>query len=141
MVVVYVPKYEKHDYCLREYRAMELVERKRYEIIGHVDQKYGMIIPIILRGKVKDLPPKIKEDIHFCDFRKFSTASIDIGKDEECIDKLETIAEYIHELSEMLGRYEADPFNKCTSFKLPAEAPQWRDSIASDKFPGDWSDD
>ena len=29
MIVVYMPKYERHPYCLQEYTAMEILEEKR----------------------------------------------------------------------------------------------------------------
>lgn len=34
MVVVYMPKYESHEYCMREFEAMELLERKRDQLLG-----------------------------------------------------------------------------------------------------------
>ena len=58
MIVVYVPKYEHHEYRRCEYRAMEIIEEKRTQIRGkdRLANK-GMIFPIILRGD-KDLPDK-----------------------------------------------------------------------------------
>lgn len=72
MIVVYVPKYERHPYCLKEYKAMEIIEEKRLELIECTDPTRGMIIPIILRGNV---PSKIKNYRYYCDFTQFTTAS------------------------------------------------------------------
>jgi hypothetical protein len=50
MVVVYSPKYERHDYCVREYEAMVKLEGSRRALLGAAGQGRGFIIPVILRG-------------------------------------------------------------------------------------------
>src|SRR6185436_9660597 len=59
MIVVYSPRYAQHDYCVREFEGMELLEQRRHQLLGTAaDQGKGFIIPIVLRGG--DPPARIK---------------------------------------------------------------------------------
>jgi hypothetical protein len=58
MIVVHIPKYERHPYCLRAYAATEELERKRFGGDRPADAKCGLIIPIIFHSG-EDLPPNI----------------------------------------------------------------------------------
>ncbi len=120
MIVVYTPKYKKHLYCLREYRAMECVEKKRIKLLGNRVNNMGMIIPIIFRGD-RDLPPEIKDNIHYCDFSKFTTASPHIEENPEYVAKIEMIAQTIHEYYTTFDDKGLDPCSECDSFCLPSE--------------------
>jgi len=123
MVVVYSPIYERHPYCLREYRAMEILQEQRMEMLqSSLGRRAGLIVPILLRGKVADLPQKIKEHIHFCDFSKFTTASPKIRRNRAYVEKIELIAEYIYELYQDFEKVNCDPCRDCGIFSLPAES-------------------
>ena len=87
MIVVYVPKYEKRKFCLREYRGMELLEKKRMKLAGANSGEYGMIIPIVLRGG-DNLPDDIKKRIHYLDFSKYTTASANIRNNSEYVEQI-----------------------------------------------------
>src|SRR4051812_35751103 len=51
MIVVYVPKYERHPYCLREFRAMEILEERRFRLLSEQSRRHRrMIIPVLFRG-------------------------------------------------------------------------------------------
>src|SRR5713101_965974 len=51
MIVVYSPKYERHEYCVREFEGMEQLEKQRRHLLGAAgDDARGFIIPIVLRG-------------------------------------------------------------------------------------------
>jgi hypothetical protein len=99
MIVVYSPLYERRPYCLREYRAMELIEQKRKKNLGgRADRTRGIIYPIIFRvNSDDDVPPKIKQTTIHCDFSKFTLATLEIGMNSDYIDKIEDIARDIHE--------------------------------------------
>ena len=121
MIVVYTPKYiddEKHPYCLLEYRAMERIEEKRIELLGGRINNAGMIIPIIFRGEIKDMPSNIKDRIQCCDFSKFTTASPHIKEDPEYIAKIETIVKIIHDYYRVFKENDIDPCCDCHSFSL-----------------------
>jgi len=117
MVAVYVPKYETHPFCLREYRAMEILEQKRLKLIdkSKLGNK-GMIIPIILRGG-EDLPEEISRRIHYLDFSKYTTASVNIRKNEEYVSQIKKVAESMHEIYKALKNI--DPCADCEGFSLP----------------------
>jgi hypothetical protein len=125
MVVVYVPRYERHSYCLREYAAMESLESKRISLLrdrpGVVGAKFGLIIPIIFRGE-DDIPPLIGNQRHYCSFSRFTTANPDVGLNYS--KEIEEIAKYIHDLRKMFSGLEEegeDPYSGCESFRLPTE--------------------
>ena len=123
MIVVYSPKYERHSYCLREYQAMERIEKKRMQLLGErAISERGMIIPIIFRGKIKDLPPKIKKYIQCVgDFSKFTLATIDLSSNPDYTEQIKKIAEYIYEYSEIFREIDVDVCGDCNSFRLPPE--------------------
>src|SRR5688572_29920864 len=79
MIVVFAPVYAESPYCLREFIAMENVEKKRKQKLGdQFDRTSRMIIPIILRGDLENLPIKIK-GIHYYDFSKFTVGTLKIS--------------------------------------------------------------
>ena len=117
LVVVYVPKYEKHTFCLQEYRAMEILEGERMKIAGQTKPgKYGMIIPIVLRG-AEDVPEDIKKCIHYLDFSRYTTASANIRKNEEYVAQIGRLAKKIREMHQLFE--ELDPCKGCSDFSLP----------------------
>jgi hypothetical protein len=120
MIAVYVPKYETHPFCLREYRAMEILEQRRMKLVkkSKLGNK-GMIIPIVLRG-VEDLPEDISKRVHYLDFSKYTTASVNIRKNEEYVSEIRKIAASMHELYKALRNI--DPCADCESFSLPEAA-------------------
>ncbi len=121
MVVVYVPRYKRSSYCLREYMAMEILQERRFDLIGKNEQhEKGLIIPIILRGE-KKLPGKIKNKIQFCDFSNFLIADENMGGNVKFLEKIEEIARYIEEIYEYFEKYDVDFCGNCDSFKLPSE--------------------
>jgi hypothetical protein len=122
MIVVYTPKYERHSYCLREFAAMERIEKSRRKLLGgRADAEVGMIIPVIFRGSEEDLPDRLRKVIHYCDFSKFSTVSPDISKNQQYVDEIEKIAKVIHEHYETLVGLDEEITNQCDSFQLPSE--------------------
>ena len=136
MIVVYVPKYERHEYCRREYRAMELLEEKRTLICGKEKlANKGMIFPIILRGD-KDLPDKIKGKVQYCNFTKYTTASKHIRDNPDCVDQLESVAKNVYELYKAFEGHEVCA--ECETFSLPdpVDAPPWRPTPPVPPLPG-----
>jgi hypothetical protein len=94
MIVVYIPKYERHPYCLRAYAAMEELERKRFGGDRPADAKRGLIIPIVFRSG-EDLPPNIRSRRHYYDFSRFTLVTPKISDNAEYVDKIEEIAQTI----------------------------------------------
>jgi hypothetical protein len=119
MIMVYVPKYERHDYCMREFSAMEAIERKRLAMLGDNAHGMGLIIPVVLRGRTEDLPAWIRDRRHFCDFSRFTTASRSIRSNSEYAQKVDNISSYIFELYRLFQSSLDDPCADCHSFELP----------------------
>jgi hypothetical protein len=119
MIMVYVPKYEKHHYCMREFSAMERIERNRMALVGPQARGMGLIIPVVLRGQTEYLPAWIREHRHFCDFSRFTTASRNIRSNVEHARKVDNIAFYVFELYQLFQSAQIDPCRDCESFQLP----------------------
>jgi hypothetical protein len=122
MVVVYSPRYAKHSYCLREYTAMEILEERRLRLMEHTFPKeWGMIIPILFRGEEDDIPEKIREHIHFCDFRGYTTFSTKISDNKDYVEKIEKIAMYVYKIHKKCESSGKNLCEDCNSFTLPSE--------------------
>ena len=122
MIVVYVPKYPKHTYCLQEYTAMEKIEEMRLELLGsNHDSERGMIIPILFRGDRDKLPQKIRSHRHFCDFSKFTTAFTSIRRKKEYVEKIEDIAQFVARLYDECRSSGKELCSSCDAFEMPTE--------------------
>lgn len=137
MIVVYSPLYGTSKYCLREFLAMETIEKKRKKKIGskyHSNDR--MIIPIILRG-LPDIPAKIKK-IHYYDFSQFRLASPKITKNDK--DVIEKIAKKIYDHYNNLKTVHSNIIDdECNEFILPTEddaLKEWGQSVSQIGFPG-----
>jgi hypothetical protein len=119
MIVIYYPKYGTSEYCLREFEAMRSLEKDRLSLLGATRNSRGLIIPILLRGKVEDLPEEIRNHIHCCDFSKFTTATVDISKDPYYVAQIERIAVYIDELRKDFAKLNKNICDDCHTFRLP----------------------
>ena len=121
MIVVYTPKYDESDYCITEFCAMEKIERERITKLGEsYDNKYRMIIPIILR-RPKILPEKIKKIQHINDFSKYTLYSTEITMSPDFEPIIRQIVEVIYEIYCML-KQDPDLFEheNCTNFTAPS---------------------
>ena len=83
MIVVYSPRYERHEYCMREYEAMVKLEEGRRKLLGPAGRGRGFIIPVILRGG-DDVPPRIREHLHYADFSRFTLATPRLASASAC---------------------------------------------------------
>lgn len=123
LIVVYVPIYLDlaHTYCAREFRAMEQLEKKRYEALTEVaDKARSLIITIAFCDKTH-LPAEIIGDRSrlFVDFQDFGTDTRSMLKNRKYISKIKEIAEYIYERFTLLNKLSPDPCGNCAEFELP----------------------
>ncbi len=121
LIVVYLPIYldKAHSYCAREFRAMEQLEKKRYEALTAVADKARSLIITIAFCDKKMMSTEIIGDRLFVDFKDFGTASPKMHKTPRYIEKIKEIAEYIHERFTLLNRLSPDPCGNCEEFELP----------------------
>jgi hypothetical protein len=118
MVVVYSPKYERHEYCVREYEAMVKIEASRRTLLGAAGNGLGLIIPVILRGG-DDVPPRIREHVHCVDFSKFTLATPRLASNPEYVGQIQRIAEAIYSQYRVFSEVGANPCRDCETFSLP----------------------
>jgi hypothetical protein len=132
MLVVYSPRYERQDYCVREYEGMERLQKKRLELLGTAVPGRGFIIPVVLRG-ADDIPSRIKSQTHYADFSRFTLASADLIRNPEYIGEIQKIAKVIYEHYQFFEQASIDPCVACESFALPAiqELIPWRTARAT----------
>lgn len=127
MVSIVVPKYFKRGYCIQELVTMEKIQKIRTNKIGqHALENRGLIIPIVLRGKVENLPEKMKKHIHCCDFSKFKTSSPKICETDPFVDKIDKIAEYIFDLHELFMKDDSLVNFSCERFKFAKVNETWQ---------------
>ncbi len=126
MIVVYMPKYEKNSYCVREFAAMEQIERERLDRLGdRLQTPLGMIIPIIWRCVEQDgqemLPGWITEGRQYWNVSRYAIGTDNIFANTESVKRLEQIAQSIDTLYRALGTLEQDPCSGCGEFTIPGE--------------------
>jgi TIR domain len=118
MVVVYSPRYERHEYCVREFEGMLQLEEKRLKAMGAAGAGRGFIIPIVLRGD-DDVPDRIKKYQHYSNFSRFTLAAPDILRNPEYAAEIRKIAAVIYEQYKVFDAIGADPCATCSDFHLP----------------------
>jgi hypothetical protein len=124
-MIVYVPKYGRHEWCRREFAAMIELERQRRELFGSaLDDGKRLWVPVILRGEVDTLPPPMRGSL-VIDFSRFTTAETSILRNPDYVAKMMTIATYINDLCE-IGRETPANFSAgCSQFQLPPAGEPW----------------
>jgi hypothetical protein len=130
MVVVYSPVYERRPYCGREFEAMERLEKKRLAKLSGTGASMGLIIPVILRGFTQ-LPARIQQGRHAIDFSHFTLATQEMSRNPDFVDRIQEIAQQIHERFAAFSAADDDPCQECLAFSLPEEmdVPPWRPQV------------
>jgi hypothetical protein len=123
MVVVYTPNYfdADHLYCAREYRAMEFLEQKRLARLPEDHRHLGLIIPVILRGEEKDLPPAIRyrQVVHY--FKNYTLCERKIAYNSKYVKKICEIVEVINARKKVLAPWSDELTCDCSNFTFPTE--------------------
>lgn len=130
MIVVYSPVYDSHAYCRQEIEGMKLLEQRRRILLKDKwPQDRGMIIPIILRGDLQNLPEDIEAYRQYCsDFRDFNLGDPHICKNKKYRDPIKDITKFIYENFSIFEKADIDPCGICDRFRLPPinEISLWR---------------
>ncbi len=135
-ILVYVPQYLRHPYCMREFQAMQILEERRRRALGRrLPREMGMILPIVLRGERAELPPEITSSMYL-EFTQYTVASPKINVNESSMQEIKELASYVKEIFELGVHLSED----CGEFDLPpADAPYdggLSFSPAPPEFPG-----
>lgn len=139
MVVVYSPKYARHEYCVREFEAMARLEEERRKMLDNAAGQgalggTGLIIPVIFRGDTKKIPSNIAQ-YQTSDFSQFSLSvtSPEIARHPEFSVKVQEIAKVIHEVYEKFQNNGVDPTTRCATFTLPpaTNVEPWRPTFVN----------
>jgi len=131
-IVVYVPQYSEHDYCMREFRAMQMLEERRRQALGRkLPPEMGMILPIVLRGTKDELPPGLAKSIYL-EFTKFTVASPKISTNEATMEEIRKLAQYVREIYKLGSHLSED----CSQFELPPPGGGSSFNPADPQFPG-----
>jgi hypothetical protein len=124
MVVLYVPKYELSEICIREFAAMEDIEAARLKALSPpAGTEYPMIVPIILRKRAKDqVPDWIKTSRNYLDLTQYITPDQELLEALDvpaCKKRFEEIAQNMGEVYSALVNHNPDPCQNCSP-TLPA---------------------
>lgn len=141
MVIIYYPAYLESEYCRRELEAMREIEERRRNALGRKLHGRRMFLPIVLRGKVQDLPSFVCADNVPLDYSKQALSSVDISDQSEVREELFTFAESIVELFNLLKDQKVSSLIDCDSFAVPPPSPIDQPPAASPRitvppFPG-----
>ncbi|ETR69856.1 MAG: hypothetical protein OMM_03650 [Candidatus Magnetoglobus multicellularis str. Araruama] len=121
MVAVLTPAYYSNPYCLREYTAMENLEKERFEKMQWSQSpEMGLIFPIVFRNSDR-MPDIIKESTQWVDFSKYSLSQPELLKDTTFNETIQKIAQRIFDYFENFNELEINLCKECESFKLPSQ--------------------
>jgi TIR domain len=123
MIMVYTPRYfdRTETYCAREYKAMETLEKARFQAAeGLISKQHGLIIPVVFRGRDL-LPHEIKHNRQYEDFTDFLLVSEEMSSHQSYAPKIRDIARYIFERCRELANMP-DLFDACRDFDFPSDA-------------------
>jgi hypothetical protein len=142
MIMIYTPTYfdRVYTYCACEYKAMELIEARRLELLGYEkNYQHGFIIPIIYRGI--DIFPKYVSNIrNYYKFDSFHVYGRSYLRTYRYQDLIGQISKYIFERCNELNALDIDPCDGCGTFELPLdeEIHEWLIPLLPPKpvFPG-----
>lgn len=81
-------------YCASELKGMVDLQQKRRRLIGG-DINSSLIIPVLLRGNVTDMPPALQGIAVKADFSRFTLAVKNIAEHPDFVTKIEELAEWI----------------------------------------------
>jgi hypothetical protein len=121
MVVVYTPTYERSEYCRREFTAMRQLQQVRLQALagaGADADERGLVIPVMLRGRLENLPEAIREHTQVADFSRYTTADRRLIRNQRYVRRIGELAEYIHLLHQDLCAAGVEP-RDCDTFTLP----------------------
>jgi hypothetical protein len=124
MIVVYIPAYfsSENPYCVREYRAMEQIERRRLQLLrGTGTSENGFIIPIVCRDW-DGVPALISSRRNCYNFEPILTRGKRLKDDGQARAKIAEIARYIRDRHNELSALRRDPCRDCRTFAFPTEA-------------------
>lgn len=132
-VMVYVPQYKNQEYCLREFRAMQMLQEQRREALGGKLAKYrSMIVPILVRGSQAELPDNLSKT-KCIEFDQLTLAEATISDRPEAMQQIRDLAGEIHEVYKLGEELEHD----CEGFELPQLDGDLGFKPIPPRFPGD----
>jgi TIR domain len=117
MIALWTADYfsRSHDYCIREYCAMEALEAKRLSALGSEHRDMGLIIPVICCDK--DLFPSNTVKRQYVDFSDHFLAGFNSERYERAVERL---ARDVLDRCEAFLKYSIDLADDCTNYRLPA---------------------
>lgn len=102
-------------YCASELKGMVDIQKLRKELLGN-EFNDNLIIPVLLRGDVGDMPAALQGIAVKSDFRKFSLAAKNIAELPEFVPKIEELAEWIAQRQkEQCDKSKELQVNLCTN--------------------------
>jgi hypothetical protein len=116
MILVYTPLYfaTEHVYCARELKAMQDLEERRLKL---VENKKGLIIPIIVRGKENF--PQVLNKRKVYDFTSIEFNDPGDVFRAKFASEIKAIAQYIVDRCHQLDKISSQLSHNCEAFRLP----------------------
>lgn len=137
MILVYTPKYfsTARLFCSSELEGMLRLEERRAKKAGL--PKQSIVIPIMLRGEVADLPHDLKNR-NPVDLTGLSMATPEVLRNIENMQKIRDIAKRVHGLLTSMEKTGKTFCDDCSSFFIfdendPAEKQKLQDFVSKYK--------
>jgi TIR domain-containing protein len=132
-ILVYVPQYREREYCLREYHAMEMLEEQRRRKLGDkLPRHRRMIVPILVRGVLDELPGSLAKS-QCLKFDRLTLAEATISDRPEAMAQVSDLATEIHEIHKLGSELDHD----CDAFEMPEPQGDLGFRRVDPPFPGD----
>lgn len=127
-IMVFAPSYADRGYCRREYLAMLDLQTKRRASLGdRLAPEIGMIIPILLRGTIAELPPEIRESVHVeTRLGRYLMGGGKLHRNPAFVDCVMEIMDTIRETWRATRCSETIAL-ECRDYRLPADGGSWSD--------------
>ncbi len=123
LLVVYMPVYQRKTFCLREYTAMERIQKTRFEELKNdLSGRFGMILPLVYTGDEAKIPKWVSGKINYKNISEFTISGPEGVFDQPDFKQwLVTIANMVDSLYNTFQEAGASPCKSCGQYALPDE--------------------
>lgn len=125
MVMLFTQRYfdAKHPFCTREFRAMQILEEVRLQALGvNISKKHCLIVPVIIRGSIDDLPSCIRKHSVYDFKRAYALDVSPRNRDKNFRLSIEELAEHVANHWYLLQNRIQNPCGNCPDFSFPRES-------------------
>lgn len=120
MIVIYLPAYfsEEYPYCAREFKAMQLLEMQRRQMLPPGAVTDSFIIPVFFRDKERFKKLKLVTNDKY-DFQKLSLLS-NMKNNQQFKSMIIELGQDVYKRYEVFTQNHVNPWGNCQNHQLPS---------------------